>query len=465
MVASVVLQSLNPYSTGQSALFYIEYDYAWHFFELIPFIILGVIGGVLGAFFIKFNIYWCLKRKTSRLGHHPVAEVVVVALVTGILSYINPFTRKSTSSLIKELFSVCEWEDNSPLCDYKYTERAHLSNGTIQASNIAWGPPGPDLTRALGELVAAALLKSILTVFTFGLKVPAGLFIPSLAVGACIGRVVGVLIQYITYLNRDSTFLTDICPDKSVCTLTGLYAMVGSAAVLSGVTRMTVSLVVIMFELTGGITYIVPIMVAVMIAKWIGDFITPHGIYDAHIIINGYPYLEGKQRFMHISLCEDVLKNKVQRTVKVIDASTVTIQDIEVLLETTTYHGFPIVQDAEVKLVIGYVSRHDLIRAVQCARDRHIDLVNASRIYFTEIMRTNTNGGPISVSFAKFIDHDPVCIEPKTSVALTIDMFTKLGLSQVLVTYRGKLRGIVTRKDILRHIDHLQKTCKRHSIF
>ena len=39
---------------------------------------------------------------------------------------------------------------------------------------------------------------------------------------------------------------------------------------LSGVTRMTVSLVVIMFELTGGITYIVPIMVAVMIAKWVG---------------------------------------------------------------------------------------------------------------------------------------------------------------------------------------------------
>ena len=40
MVASVVLQSFNPYSTGQSALFYIEYDYAWHFFELIPFVLL-----------------------------------------------------------------------------------------------------------------------------------------------------------------------------------------------------------------------------------------------------------------------------------------------------------------------------------------------------------------------------------------------------------------------------------------
>lgn len=36
---------------------------------------------------------------------------------------------------------------------------------------------------------------------------------------------------------------------------------------------MTVSLVVIMFELTGSLEFIVPTMVAVMFAKWIGDAI------------------------------------------------------------------------------------------------------------------------------------------------------------------------------------------------
>lgn len=34
---------------------------------------------------------------------------------------------------------------------------------------------------------------------------------------------------------------------------------------------MTVSLVVIMFELTGSLEFIVPTMVAVMFAKWVGD--------------------------------------------------------------------------------------------------------------------------------------------------------------------------------------------------
>ena len=44
-----------------------------------------------------------------------------------------------------------------------------------------------------------------------------------------------------------------------------------------------VSLVVIMFELTGGLTYIVPIMVAVMISKWVGDALVSDGMYPPSV--------------------------------------------------------------------------------------------------------------------------------------------------------------------------------------
>ncbi|VDK26334.1 unnamed protein product [Anisakis simplex] len=63
------------------------------------------------------------------------------------------------------------------------------------------------------------------------------------------------------------------CQIGKDCVMPGLYAMVGAAAALGGVTRMTVSLVVIMFELTGSLEFIVPTMVAVMFAKWVGDAI------------------------------------------------------------------------------------------------------------------------------------------------------------------------------------------------
>lgn len=42
---------------------------------------------------------------------------------------------------------------------------------------------------------------------------------------------------------------------------------------------LAVSLVVIMFELTGGLTYIVPLMVAIMTSKWVGDALTKEGMY------------------------------------------------------------------------------------------------------------------------------------------------------------------------------------------
>ena len=70
-------------------------------------VISGVMGGVIGAIFIKGNIWWCRFRKTSRLGQYPVMEVITVALITAILAYPNEYTRMSNSELILLLFSQC----------------------------------------------------------------------------------------------------------------------------------------------------------------------------------------------------------------------------------------------------------------------------------------------------------------------------------------------------------------------
>ncbi len=55
------------------------------------------------------------------------------------------------------------------------------------------------------------------------------------------------------------------------CTLSqpAKYALVGSAAMLAGLTRMTISLTVIVVEASGNISYGLPIMIAVFTAKWV----------------------------------------------------------------------------------------------------------------------------------------------------------------------------------------------------
>lgn len=52
----------------------------------------------------------------------------------------------------------------------------------------------------------------------------------------------------------------------------GKYALAGAAAQLGGVVRMTISLTAILVEATRDITFGLPIMLVLMVTKWVGDF-------------------------------------------------------------------------------------------------------------------------------------------------------------------------------------------------
>lgn len=59
-----------------------------------------------------------------------------------------------------------------------------------------------------------------------------------------------------------------------------MYALVGASATLAGVTRTTISLVVIVVELTSTLDYVVPVALTVLIAKTVADALESDGIYD-----------------------------------------------------------------------------------------------------------------------------------------------------------------------------------------
>jgi chloride channel 3/4/5 len=71
--------------------------------------------GFIAAIFIKANIRWCKFRKESKLGQYPVMEVLVIAGITAVLAFPNPYTRMSTSQLIYALFSQCGITDKHEL--------------------------------------------------------------------------------------------------------------------------------------------------------------------------------------------------------------------------------------------------------------------------------------------------------------------------------------------------------------
>lgn len=61
---------------------------------------------------------------------------------------------------------------------------------------------------------------------------PSGLFIPSMAIGAIAGRIVGITMEQLAYYHHDWFLFKEWCEVGADCITPGLYAMVGAAACL-----------------------------------------------------------------------------------------------------------------------------------------------------------------------------------------------------------------------------------------
>lgn len=238
IAAALSLRGLNPYGTGKIVLFQVRYTIDWKVFEIIVFALLGVLGGLAGAFFIKASRFWAQTfRKIGIIKRSPVLEVLLVAIVTGFVSFWNRYTRLPVAELLYELAAPCHafTKDGSGLCPTP----EHI----------------PDVIWYLG---AALVIKSMLTVITFGIKVPAGIYVPSMVIGGLMGRIVGHLVQLLTLKYPQFGLFGECAKDggPESCVVPGVYALVTAGATMCGVTRLSVTLAVILFEMTGSLKHV-----------------------------------------------------------------------------------------------------------------------------------------------------------------------------------------------------------------
>lgn len=338
LAATVTLSFMNPFRTGKLVLFQVSYDRDWHYFEIIFYVLIGIFGGLYGAFVIKYNLQVQSFRR-SYLAKHGVSEVVILATLTAFIGYANKFLRIDMTESLEILFRECEGGgDYDNLCQ----------------SWAQW--------RMVNSLLLATVLRTALVIISYGCKVPAGIFVPSMAIGATFGRMVGILVKAL-YNTFPHWSMFSACQPDVPCITPGTYAFLGAAAALAGVTRITVAVVVIMFELTGALTYILPTMIVVGITKGVGDYFSRGGIAEQMIKFSGYPFLDKDDHSFGVPVGE-VMRADPQ----VLFAVGMKLGELESKLADGTYKGFPLVQSRDDATLLGYVGKVELRYAIGKAR-------------------------------------------------------------------------------------------------
>ncbi|KTW29237.1 hypothetical protein T552_01192 [Pneumocystis carinii B80] len=379
MIGTMSLKFVNPFRDGRLVIYQAFFKIEWYSFELIPISLLGVIGGLYGHAFIKLNEKILKLKSKFQLSRFPIQEVLVVVFITGIINYSNVFMRSHHYKLLAKLFQKCNENDTLGLC---------------VIDNIL----SPVLM-----LLLAAIFGTFLCIITFGLQVPSGIILPSMVIGALYGRLIGILIQYIQH-KVPSARIFSACKPNVECIAPEIYSIIGAASTLAGVTRMTVSLVIIMFELTGALTYLLPIIIAVVISKWVGDAFGKYGIYENWIYINNYPYLSKE-----IDIKHDIIENYITKTsdLVTITAKGHTIKTLE------KFNDYP--------------------------KNRYC--------YFSD---TRFLDPSIHVDLGPWMNKSPFTLSPKSTVHLTTNLFQKLGIRLILFTTNGYLQGLITKKDLIK---------------
>jgi CIC family chloride channel protein len=125
---------------------------------------------------------------------------------------------------------------------------------------------------AVGMLLLLLAAKMVATSLTIGIGGSGGVFAPSLFLGAMLGAAFGQ---------------TAVVVAPGSAGTAGGFALVGMAAVFAGAARAPITAVLIVFELTGEYSLILPLMLAVALATGVSALLSRTTVYTAKLVRRG----------------------------------------------------------------------------------------------------------------------------------------------------------------------------------
>ncbi|XP_062126934.1 chloride channel protein 2 isoform X4 [Drosophila sulfurigaster albostrigata] len=317
--------------------------------ELFVFALIGLICGLGGATYVWVHRRYVLfmrsnKRMNKFLQKNRFLYPGFLALLVSSISFplgTGQFLagELSTHEQVTQLFSNFTWSRDDLTVEQAAVVTHWMTN----------------YTSVFGNLVCYLVFTFFFSIIASTIPVPSGMFIPVFKIGAAFGRLVGeFMASWFPHGVRYGGRLSPIMP--------GGYAVVGAAAFSGSVTH-TVSVAVIIFEMTGQITHVVPVMIAVLVANAVAALLQP-SIYDSIILIKKLPYLPDllpSSSGMYSIFVEDFMV----RDVKYIWHGISYQKLKEVLKINKTLRSLPLVDSPENMILLGSVQRYELIKIIE----------------------------------------------------------------------------------------------------
>ncbi|CAO2822608.1 unnamed protein product [Amaranthus hypochondriacus] len=446
------------FGTGGLIMFNVtEENFAYHLSDVPPVLLLGLIGGLLGALY-NFILEKVLRLYSFINGKGLVYQIVLacsISVFTSCLLFGLPWLAPC-QPCPGDAFEACPTIGRSG--NYKkfqcapghYNDLASLIFNTNDDAIRNLFSHSTDSEFHGLSMLMFFITCFFLSIFSYAIVVPSGLFVPVIVTGASYGRYVGMLIGSNSSLNH------------------GLFAVLGAASFLGGSMRMTVSLCVILLELTNNLLLLPLVMLVLLVSKTVADSFNAN-IYDIMMKLKGFPYLESHtEPFMSQLTVADVVTGPLEYL-----HGIEKVGHIVNILKRSGHNGFPVIDEPEecgIPKLFGLILRSHLIVLLKKKAFSLTPVSAGADVFkqFSSLEFAKGGSGNIDdiedmfftdeemkmfVDLHPFTNASPYTVVETMSLAKAHILFREIGLRHMLVTTTSNDRppvvGMLTRHDFM----------------
>eukprot|EP00931_Biecheleriopsis_adriatica_P055476 TRINITY_DN32810_c0_g1_i1.p1 TRINITY_DN32810_c0_g1~~TRINITY_DN32810_c0_g1_i1.p1 ORF type:complete len:922 (-),score=144.52 TRINITY_DN32810_c0_g1_i1:88-2799(-) len=450
----------------------------WQPKEIPCFLLLGLLLGLLGALWNVVNVklvnsVW-RKRCVRVSKRREVAEVACISILVSSLWFFLPAFVTCASkekSFPSEADSALREATKGLWCgdpQNEYNPLATLMFGSLDETvkYLFTSSFGMQEQFSGPVLFLYSVLFFMFACLLAGSAMATGVFIPMIIIGAGMG------CSYAHLLNM---LMPGFVPGDSAA-----YAVVGAAGFVSGVSRISVAMTVIMIEVSTDLGLLLPIMLTVGMAKFTGDYLS-HPFFEMILHMKHIPFLEPEQGLAFRQLrCYQVM----QRPVVCLPVQ-VQVMDVLKILCECHHNGFPVVESQERKVMQGVITRAHLEHILKNLSsfledepglaDRPVaaDLMN----HFLATHKGLSGQEDLAIfdsietsqltevlDLHRWMSRAPVTVHQVNSLEQAVHAFKLHGLRQLFVTNSDNiLVGVITRHELY-HVQHDPHHYHQHAV-